>query len=225
MFRDLESRIDRLVDDLLRGRRLRAGAREAAEREAIMAAAELAAAREGYPRMSPAFRRKLVDTLKSGTAQPSVTRRTALGAAAGLAAGALGAAALGRLPGTAPAAARVPAPGIAGGLMRPAGGKWVPVATLSQLSEAEPTRVVAGDLVAYLFRKGEQVTGVSGICTHWPCALKWQGQAIEGGALNCPCHDINFAPDGTSTDPSYKVPPLPQVLVRIEAGKVLVFSG
>ena len=175
-----------------------------------MAAAELAAAREGYPRMSPAFRRKLVDTLKSGTAQPSVTRRTALGAAAGLAAGALGAAALGKLPGTAPAAAR---------------GKWIPVATLSQLSEAEPTRVVAGDLVAYLFRTGEQVTGVSGICTHWPCALKWQGQAIEGGALNCPCHNINFAPDGRSTDPNYTAPPLPQVLVRIEAGKVLVFSG
>ena len=224
MFRDLESRIDRLVDDLLRGRRLRAGAREAAEREAIMAAAELAAAREGYPRMSPAFRRKLVDTLKSGTAQPSVTRRTALGAAAGLAAGALGVAALGRLSGTAPASPEVTAPPVAGGVMQPVGGKWIVVAALSQLSEAEPTRVVAGDLVAYLFRKGEQVTGVSGICSHWPCSLNWRKERGDGGALNCPCHNVSFAPDGKSTDPAYRVPPLPSVLVKVEAGRVLIFG-
>ena len=69
MFDDLEGRIDRLVEGLLRGRRLPARVADPAERAAITAAAELAAAREGYPRMSPAFRRRLADTLRPGLTQ------------------------------------------------------------------------------------------------------------------------------------------------------------
>ncbi len=218
MFEDLEGRIDRLVEGLLRGKRLRARVADAAEREAIMAAAELAAAREGYPRMSPAFRRKLTDTLRSGQTPGVVSRRTALGAVAGLAAGAVGAAALSRLPGgTAPH----PAPGVASGVMEPAGGRWIEVALLSQLSETAPTRVVAGDQVAYLFRQGDQVTGVSAVCTHWPCALDWQA---ANSTLNCPCHNVSFAPDGHSTSPKYEVPPLPPFQVRVKAGRVAIFS-
>jgi cytochrome b6-f complex iron-sulfur subunit len=218
MFEDLEGRIDRLVEGLLRGKRLKARAADAAERDAIMAAAELAAAREGYPRMSPAFRRRLASTLRAGEAPGLVTRRTALGAVAGLAAGAVGAAALGRLPKGAQAPA---APRVAGGVMQPAGGRWIEVALLSQLSETEPTRVVAGDQVAFLFRRGDQVTGVSGLCTHWPCALNWHATS---SALDCPCHKVSFAPDGTTTDPKYEVPSLPQFKVRVEGGKVSVFS-
>ncbi len=218
MFEDLEGRIDRLIEGLLRGKRLRARVGDAAEREAIMAAAELAAAREGYPRMSPAFRRKLADTLRSDPSPGMVSRRTALGAVAGLAAGAVGAAALSRLPsGT----AAHPAPGLASGVMEPAGGRWIEVALLSQLSETEPTRVVAGDQVAYLFRQGDQVTGVSAVCTHWPCALNWQA---ANARLNCPCHNVNFAPDGHSTNPNYEAPPLPSFQVKVEAGRVSVFS-
>jgi len=80
MFEDLEGRIDKLVDRLLRGKRHKARAADAAERDAIMAAAELAAAREGYPRMSPTFRRRLASTLRAGDAPGLVSRRTALGA-------------------------------------------------------------------------------------------------------------------------------------------------
>jgi cytochrome b6-f complex iron-sulfur subunit len=221
MFEDLEGRIDRLVEGLLRGKRLRARVGDSAEREAIMAAAELAAAREGYPRMSPAFRRKLTDTLQSGQSGPTpglVSRRTALGAVAGLAAGAVGAAALSRLPNGTPAR---PAPGVAGGVMQPAGGRWIEVALLAQLSETAPTRVVAGDQVVYLFRQGDQVTGVSAVCTHWPCALNWQA---ANSALNCPCHNLNFAPDGHSTNSKYEAPPLPSFQVKVEAGRVSIFS-
>ena len=64
--------------------------------------------------------------------------------------------------------------------MQPAGGRWVEVALLSQLSETAPTRVVAGDQVAFLFRQGDQVTGVSGLCTHWPCALNWHATVSIG---------------------------------------------
>jgi nitrite reductase/ring-hydroxylating ferredoxin subunit len=147
-----------------------------------------------------------------------VTRRTAFGAVAGFAAGAVGAAALSRLPSgtTGP-----PAPLLAGGVMQSAGGRWVEVALLSQLSEKEPTRVVAGDKVAYLFRQGDKVTGVSGVCTHWPCALSWQAATT---ALDCPCHKVSFTPDGRTVDPKYDVPPLPQFQVKVEDGKVSVFS-
>ena len=225
MFRDLEARIDRIVEDLLRGRRLRVGAAEAREREAVMAAAELAAAREGHPRMAPAFRRRLAASLAGGRDPGLVTRRTALGAVAGLAAGAVGAAALGRLPGESRAPAGHPAaPGssVAAGVMKPGGGRWIPVAAFADLSEEAPTRVVAGDLVAYLFRRDQEVSGVSGICTHLPCTLSWQGQ---GGVLNCPCHNVDFRPDGSSPNTSYPIPPLPQVEVKVEAGQVYVYSA
>ena len=84
------------------------------------------------------------------------------------------------------------------------------------------TRVVAGDLVAYLFRRDQEVTGVSGICTHLPCTLSWQGQ---GNVLNCPCHNVDLRPDGSSTNLAYPIPPLPQVEVKVEAGQVYVFSA
>jgi len=215
MFEDLEGRIDRLVEGLLRGRRLKARGGDAAERDAIMTAAELAAAREGYARMSPAFRRRLTDTLRAGEAPGLLTRRTALGAVAGLAAGAVGAAALSRLP-QAP-----PKPGLAGGVMAPAGGRWIVVALLSQLSETAPTQVVAGDQVAYLFRKADQVTAVSAVCTHWPCALNWQAAS---SSLNCPCHNLNFTAEGRSANPSYAVAALPRFRVRVEDGQVSIFS-
>jgi len=229
MFEDLETRIDKMIEGLLRGRRLKARPADAVERDAIMAAAELAAAREGYPRMSPAFRRQLGDALRAGQAQGLVTRRTALGAAAGLAAGVVGAAALSRLPSgsrapSGPRAAAAPSPAVprvAAGVMQPVSGQWIEVALLSQLDEAAPTRVVAGDQVAYLFRQGDQVSGVSGVCTHWPCTLDWR-QASS--VLSCPCHNVLFTPTGQPTDPKYAVPPLPAFEVKVEDGRVLILT-
>lgn len=218
MFRDMEDRIDRIVDGLLRGRRIRASSRDLADRAAIMTAAELAAAREGYPRMNPAFRRRLTQTLRSGDPH-LVSRRTALGTVAGLAAGALGAAAIGRLPVSVPTAPARRSAALAGGVMQPAGGRWVEVAAMSQLSELEPTRVVAGEMIAFLFRQGETVTGVSGVCTHMPCNLSWKG------GLLCPCHNVWFQPSGALRDPNYEVPPLPRVQVRVEGDRVWVFSS
>jgi cytochrome b6-f complex iron-sulfur subunit len=221
MFDDLEGRIDKLVEDLRRGKRVRTRASDAVERDAIMTAAELAAAREGYPRMSPAFRRKLADSLRSGREPRLVSRRTALGAVAGLAAGAVGAAALGRLPSGAPAPTASAGPRTAGGVMQPTGGRWVEVAAFSQLSETAPTRVVAGEAVAYLFLKGKEVSGISGICTHLPCTLWWKNDA---SLLSCPCDNIDFKVDGHTTDLKYDIPPLPAVRVKVERDRVFVYS-
>jgi len=204
----------------MKGRRPRIRAADRAERDAIMMAAELAAAREGHPRMTPAFRRRLA-ALLAGEDDTKMTRRTALGAVAGLAAGVAGAAAWGRLAG---AGSPTPAaPAVAGGLMIPGGGRWVPVAALTALSQSAPTRVVAGDLVAYLFRTGDTVRGISGMCSHpgWPCTLDWK--AAEG-TFNCPCHNVRFAPDGHTVELNYTVPALPVVRVKVVDGQVLVFS-
>src|ERR1700730_5558794 len=76
-------RVDQLVENALGGRRLKATPSDATEREAILAAAGLAGSREGYPRMSPAFKRLL-----QGQPEPRMmTRRAALVAGIGVAAG------------------------------------------------------------------------------------------------------------------------------------------
>jgi nitrite reductase/ring-hydroxylating ferredoxin subunit len=35
---------------------------------------------------------------------------------------------------------------------------------------------------------------------------------------------VNFAPDGQSTNPNYESPPLPSFQVKVEAGRVSIFS-
>ncbi|GAC1656465.1 MAG: Rieske (2Fe-2S) protein [Candidatus Dormibacteraceae bacterium] len=218
MFESMEERIDRIIEALLRGRRLRAGPRDSPEREAIMAAAQLAAARAGHPRMSPAFRRRLGALFAHDAPRPDMTRRTALGAAAGLAIGTVGAAALARF-GPAPPSAGPS--GIAAGVMKRGGGRWLAVASLAALDTGEATKVVAGDLVGYVFRNGDHVTGVAGTCSHLPCALDWQK---KNQVLNCPCHNVNFLPNGEAIEPNYTVPPLPTLNVKVEGGMVYVLA-
>src|SRR5215471_6731824 len=83
-------RIDRLVGDVLAGRHLKATPSDASDHGAIQLAARLAGSREGYPRMSPAFRRRLTRLLQKGEAPHWINRRSALVAGLGLAAGAVG---------------------------------------------------------------------------------------------------------------------------------------
>ena len=83
-----ENRVERIVSDLLRGRRLRLRAGDAEEKEAITAAARFAAASQGPQRMSPAFRRRLADILESTPRETWLTRRAAMIAGLGVAAGA-----------------------------------------------------------------------------------------------------------------------------------------
>jgi nitrite reductase/ring-hydroxylating ferredoxin subunit len=212
---DMEDRVDRIVERLLRGGRLKASAREAAEREAVMAAARLAGARDAHPRMSPAFRRRLAATVR-GEARP-ITRRTALAGAAGLAAGGLGAALAARLAAPSAPASRT---GPAGGLMQPAHG-WVRVASLAELPAGRPVKVVAGDVTAYLFRSAQNVRAVSAICSDMPCSLDWRQ---DSGRLYCPCHRALFSAEGSSLSQTYSVPPLPSYAVKVEAGDVYLLA-
>jgi nitrite reductase/ring-hydroxylating ferredoxin subunit len=212
-----ENRVDRIVSDLLHGRRLRLRGGDAEEMAAITAAARLAAARQGPQRMNPAFRKRLEQALESAPKEPWMTRRAALVAGVGLAATAVAGGLVGRALEPATAAKRV-----AGGLVNPINGRWVDVAAMSDLVEGQGKRVTAGGVGAFLFRRGDTVSAVTSICTHLPCELRWNG---GNAVLDCSCHPASFMPDGTSTDPTYPLPTLNKVQVRVTtAGRIEVLG-
>ena len=213
-----ENRVDKIVSDLLHGRRLRLRGGDEEEKAAITAAARLAAARQGPQRMNPAFRKRLEQALESAPKEPWLTRRAALVAGFGLAATAVAGGLVGRA--LEPAASAQPR--TVGGTIDPIPGRWVDVAAMSELVEGQGMRVTAGGVGAFLFRRGDTVTAVTSICTHLPCELWWNG---GGATLDCPCHPASFLPDGRSTDPNYPLPTLNKVQVRVtSAGRVEVLG-
>ena len=232
-------RIDRLVGDVLNGKHLKATPSDAAEREAIQVAARLAGVRDGYPRMSSAFRRRLAGLLETGESpNPRMNRRAALAAGLGLAAGAVGGAVAGSLGGSleglvaASHPKPVATPGPAHG--QPAATRatieprpelahwWDTGLQLTDLVEGVPHKITAGAIGAFLVRQGDDVTGMSSLCTHLPCELIWQEDAK---LLNCPCHNLAFDVDGLSTRENYGLPALPYVKVRVRTdGRVEVLG-
>jgi nitrite reductase/ring-hydroxylating ferredoxin subunit len=217
-------RLDRMVGDLLAGRHLKATPSDAAEQDAVRAAARLAGSRDGYPRMSPAFRRRLGRMLEKGEAPVWLNRRAALAAGLGLAAGAAGGTLVARLEGLPTAAPRprpaaTPAPPRGAATSRsiieprPELARWVDSGlTLSQLAEGVPRRVSAGSIGAFLVRRGDEVVGMSSYCTHLPCELVWQDSKR---VLNCPCHNLGFDVEGQPLREGYPLPALPFVKVRV----------
>jgi nitrite reductase/ring-hydroxylating ferredoxin subunit len=229
-------RLDSLVNDLLAGHQLRATHSDAAEQDAVRMAARLAGAREGYPRMSSAFRRRMGRLLEKGEPAPWVSRRAALVGGLGVAAGALGAALAGQLgrlgpvPGVpqpaqhssaTPTASAAPS---ARAVIEPRGqvARWLDTGILfAEMAEGQPRRVTAGSVGAFVFRKGDQVLAMSAYCTHLPCELVWRS---KDHVLNCPCHNQLFDSDGLSLAEGYKLPALPLVKTRVVNGRVEVLG-
>jgi len=143
-----------------------------------------------------------------------ITRRAALVAGLGLAAGAAGGVILGR--DLTPATVRASAQPI-----EPANGRWIDVAALSDLVEGKGKRVTAGSIGAFVFRRGDTVTAVSSVCSHLPCELWFNG---NDGNLACPCHPARFTSAGHPVD-SYALPSLNPVHARVTAvGRVEVLG-
>ncbi|HET7418958.1 MAG TPA: Rieske (2Fe-2S) protein [Candidatus Dormibacteraeota bacterium] len=214
MNRKPEDRLERIVSDLLKGRRLRLRGGDAEEKEAITSAARLAGARQGPQRMHPAFRKQLAATLQETSTQGWITRRAALVAGLGLAAGAAGGTAFGRTFGVQTAKA-------GGEAIQPVNGRWVDVAALSDLAEGQGHHVTAGGVSAFVFRRGDAVNAVSAVCSHLPCDLWWDSRSAN---LNCPCHPASFTPEGKAVG-GYALPSLSKVLVRVtDAGRVEVLG-
>ncbi len=221
-------RVERLMARILAGRRLEASPSDAAERQAIVMGARLAGSRESYPRMSPAFRRRLARLVASG-APPAraIPRRAALAAALSVAVGAVGGAFLERLIGLGrpgePAEERRASPKREVLESKAALVRWADTGIhVSELAENVPQRVVAGAIGAFVVRRGRQVMGMSAMCTHLPCALVWRA---EDRVFLCPCHGLTFDVQGQSLDLRYPLPALPLVRVRVrDDGRVEVLG-
>lgn len=221
-----EERLERVIRGLQAGRRLKLGPRDAAEREAIMAAARMAALKEPYPRMTPAFRRRLQQRLADGDRRRRLlTRREALLAGASAATAALGVGAAYRVagllgPARAPERAQVAfAPS---STMEPQPGAWFDAGPLAALPEGQAVHFRAGAVPAVLFREGASVRALSGMCTHLPCELGWNHSART---LDCPCHPQSFDMHGQSVGADYPLPTLPGVQVKVEDGRVMVLGA
>jgi len=213
-----ENRVDRIVNDLLRGRRLRLRGGDADEKEAITAAARLVAAGQGPQRMHPAFRKRLAESLESEPKGRWLTRRAALVAGLGVAAGAVTGGLIGRSMEAVPYVAGPSGPR----QINPVPGRWVDVAALADLIEGQGKRVTAGGIGAYVFRRGDAVAAVSSICSDLPCELRWNGGR---GTLDCPCHPASFNPDGHPANERSSLPSLDSVKVRVTAaGRVEVLG-
>jgi nitrite reductase/ring-hydroxylating ferredoxin subunit len=213
-----EDRIEQIVDDLLHGRRLRLKAGDAEDKEAIIAAARMTAARSGPPRMSPAFRRRLGQILDSAPREPRLTRRAALVAGLGVAAGAVA----GGIVGKALTPSAAPLPLSASSPVVPKNGRWTDVGAMADFEEGQARLVKAGAVGAFVFRRGQTVTAVSSMCSHLPCELWWESGS---SLLECPCHPVSFTADGKPSSPSYTLPALNEVKVRVTAaGRVEVLG-
>ena len=212
-----ENRVERIVSDLLRGRRLRLRGGDADEKEAITAAARLVAAGQGVQRMHPAFRKRMAQALETAPSGGWLTRRAALVAGLGVATGAVAGGVLGRAMEPNSSSYIRSARQIS-----PTNGAWVDVGALADFVDGQGKRVTAGGIGAFLFRRGDAVKAVSSICSDLPCELSWNG---GNGVLDCPCHPASFKPDGTPTNKAYSLPPLDLVSVRVtDAGRVEVLG-
>jgi cytochrome b6-f complex iron-sulfur subunit len=225
-------RVDQLVESVLGGRRLKATPSDAAEREAILAAAGLAGSREGYPRMSPAFKRRLQGLLQGQPEPRMMTRRAALVAGLGVAAGGIAGGMAVRIakPPTLPQTAARPALEPQVGQEEPATinplpetQKWWDTGVRAEdLAQDAPVRVSAGSVGAFIMRRGNMVVAMSAYCTHLPCELQWVAQSR---VLNCPCHNSAFDLNGVSLGQTpYRWPTLPAVNVRVNNGIVEVLG-
>lgn len=212
-----ENRVERIVSDLLRGRRLRLRGGDADEKEAITAAARLVAAGQGVQRMHPAFRKRMAQALEAAPSSAWLTRRAALVAGLGVATGAVTGGMIGRAMEPSSSAYVRATRKIA-----PKNGQWVDVGALAEFVDGQGKRVTAGAIGAFLFRRGDTVRAVSSICSDLPCELAWNGGR---GVLDCPCHPASFKPDGTPTNNAYSLPPLDLVSVRVtDSGRVEVLG-
>jgi nitrite reductase/ring-hydroxylating ferredoxin subunit len=212
-----ENRVERIVGDLLRGRRLRLRGGDADEKEAITAAARLVAAGQGVQRMHPAFRKRMAQALETAPRGGWLTRRAALVAGLGVATGAVAGGVLGRAMESNPSSYVRSARHVS-----PKNGTWLDVGALADFVDGQGKRVTAGAVGAFLFRRGDTVKAVSSICSDLPCELSWNS---GNGVLDCPCHPASFKPDGTPTNTAYSLPSLDLVSVRVTgAGRVEVLG-
>src|ERR1700687_6227358 len=159
-------RVGAFVDDLLRHRRPRRLAATKEEREARRAAAGLAAGRvgadlpskEALDRIHQELARRMDD---SAILEPRFNRRVWLRTLGAAAAAVVTGVVIDEVVG----GSAIPSATQGAPVLMPDGGRWRPVAALSDLPEGHAQAVSTGAVEAVIVNEGGNIHAVSGICT------------------------------------------------------------
>lgn len=220
---DDPEQLDRHVEDLLADRRPeRTPLGDETALRARQTAAMLRAAKPGAGLPSKEFLERTQASIRGWvgeqSAQPPPAHRPSrrsllLTGAAGIAAGVAAVLGIDRL-------GKSPAPGP--GQIVVDNGSWKAVKALAELPDGTPVAFRSGAIEGFLIRRGQNVRGVSAVCTHMGCILNYSKFRDQ---FECPCHGATFTTNGQATDQYEKpLPHLPVLQVRIQAGQVEVFT-
>ena len=220
---DDPEQLDRHVEDLLHDRRPeRTPLADEAALRARQTAAMLRAAKPGAGLPSKEFLERMQGSINEWvgerSAQPQPTARPSRRAllvtgAAGIAAGVAAAVGLDRLR---------TSPSLPAGQQLVENGSWKAIKALAQLPEGTPVAFRAGAIEGFLIRHGQEVKGLSAVCTHMGCILNYSKFRDQ---FECPCHGATFQTNGRPTDRyDTPLPSLPSLQVRIQRGQVEVYT-
>jgi nitrite reductase/ring-hydroxylating ferredoxin subunit len=164
-----------------------------------------------------------------------ISRRALLqggaGAAVGLAAGALGLAALRPPPAQRPLGGDVP--------LVQGEGFWQTVATLADVPPGSAVRFSTASFAGYVVNDGGQIRALSSVCTHMGCTLYFRPDWKD---LRCPCHGASFdlkgqlangrdtwkqtgGYRGDATAYPVSLPALVRPAVKVENGQIYVWTA
>jgi Rieske Fe-S protein len=220
---DDPEQLDKYVEDLLEDRRPeRTPLGDQDALGARQTAAMLRAAKPGAGLPSPEFLGRMQESIGDWVrqrspevaARPRPSRRSLLLAgASGLAAGVAAAVGVDRL-------SKPSSPQAGRALVEK--GSWQTVKAVTELPEGTPVAFRSGAIEGFLVRTGQDVRGLSAVCTHMGCVLNFSKFRDR---FECPCHGATFEKDGQPSD-RYSSPlrPLPSLQVRVEKGQVQVYS-
>ena len=225
---DDPEQLDKYVEDLLQDRKPeRTPLPDEDALRARQTAAMLRAAKPGAGLPSKAFLERMQGSIRewvdeqSARPQPTArpSRRALLltggaGVAAGIAAGVAAAIGIDRLP-------KTPVPPAGQALVE--NGSWKSVKALADLPEGTPIAFRSGAIEGFLIRNGDEVKGLSAICTHMGCILNYSTFRTR---FECPCHGATFQTNGLPTPDQYDtpLPRLPSLSVRVQRGQVEVYT-
>ncbi|MDQ6883648.1 MAG: Rieske (2Fe-2S) protein [Candidatus Dormibacteraeota bacterium] len=101
-------------------------------------------------------------------------------------------------------------------------GAWQTVKSIADLPEGTPVAFRSGAIEGFLVRNGQEVKGLSAVCTHMGCILNYSKFRDR---FECPCHGATFEKDGQPSDQyASPLPRLPSLQVRVTTGKVQVYT-
>ena len=221
--------LDKHIEDLLADRRPeRTPLADDTALRARQTAAMLRAAKPGAGLPSKEFLERMQASIhgwvgeQSARPQPAPrpSRRSLLltgaaGIAAGLAAGVAAAVGIDRF-------GKSPKPGSGQSLVEADKGSWKAVKAMADLPEGTPVAFRSGAIEGFLIRRGQDVRGLSAVCTHMGCILNYSKFRDQ---FECPCHGATFKTNGQPTDQyDTPLPRLPSLQVRTNNGQVEVLT-